>query len=608
MATTHDQALKRTHSCGQLRAAEVGGHVRLCGWVRSYRDHGGVVFIDLRDRDGVTQVVFDPTDSPERHELARSLRSEWVVSVAGKVRPRGPDRINPKLPTGEIEIVADDLVVLNKSDTVPFDPETTEKVAEETRLKYRYIDLRRPEMTRNLRLRAQICQIMHRILDERGFVEVETPNLTKSTPEGARDFLVPSRLQPGCFYALPQSPQLFKQILMVAGLDKYYQIARCFRDEDLRADRQPEFTQLDVEMSFVVEADVMEVANAVLREICAACGKPFPQEVPVLSYAQAIDQYGIDRPDMRFGLLLQDVSQIVKTSSFKVFADVVASGGVVKGLCAPGGGKFTRKDIDGYTAFVAELGAKGLAWTKVEEGGFALGSAKFFTPEVQAQLRQAFGAKAGDILMFVADKPAAANKALAALRSKLGADLGLYKSDDFAWCWVTQFPLVEWNKEENRWDAMHHPFTSPRPEDLDRLESDPGGVGARAYDIVLNGTELGGGSIRIHSPQVQQRVFGLLGISEESARVKFGFLLDALRLGAPPHGGIALGLDRVVMLMVGADSIREVVAFPKTQRGICLMTEAPGQPDPRQLQELYLRVNRPQDKKPVPGENPLSGQ
>ena len=596
MATTFNEAVKRTHSCGQLRAADVGQHVRLCGWVRSYRDHGGIVFIDLRDRDGLTQIVFDPSDDATRHALARSLRPEWVISAAGRVRPRGPERINPKLPTGEIEVIAADLVVLNKADTVPFDPEGTEKVAEETRLRYRYLDLRRPEMLGRLRTRHRICQVMRQVLDERGFVEVETPFLTKSTPEGARDFLVPSRMQPGSVYALPQSPQLFKQILMVAGLDKYYQIVRCFRDEDLRADRQPEFTQLDLELSFPTEQDVMDTANAVLRQVCQACGKSFPEPVPVLSYAEAMDKYGIDRPDMRFRVWLSDVSEIVRASEFKVFGDVIAAGGIVKALCAPGGGRFTRKEIDAYNAQVVELGAKGLAWTKVEAEGFAGGSAKFLTPDMQAQLRQRFEARAGDILFFVADKAAMANKVLAALRSRLGADLKLYEPQAFAWCWVTDFPLLEWDAEEKRWGAVHHPFTSPRPEDLDKLESDPGSVQARAYDIVLNGVELGGGSIRIHSTEVQARIFRLLGISDESARMKFGFLLDALRFGAPPHGGIALGLDRVVMMMTGGESLRDVIAFPKTSRGQCLMSEAPSAPDPRQLAECFIKFHLPPKK------------
>ncbi len=596
MATTSDEALKRTHSCGQLRASDIGGEVRLCGWVRSYRDHGGIVFVDLRDRDGITQIVFDPTDSAERHELARQLRAEWVISVGGKVRPRGADRVNPKLPTGEVEVIATDLVVLNKADTVPFDPETAKDVAEETRLKYRYIDMRRPEMTRNLVVRSKIAQAMRRVLDARGFLEVETPFMTRFTPGGARNFLVPSRQHPGTFYALPESPQLFKQILMIGGLDKYYQIARCFRDEDLRADRQMDFTQLDVEMAFVTEQNIMEMTNEVMREVCTAAGKSFPDQPLIMPYKQATDEYGIDRPDLRFEMKLRDVSEIAKASTFKVMTDTLAKGGVVKGLAAPGGAKFTRKEIDAYIAYAGDFGAKGLAWTKLENGQFAGGSAKFFDAAGQAALRERLGANDGDILFMVADEVDAANKALAALRCKLGADLKLYSPDAMAFCWVTEFPLLEFSQQEQTWVSKHHPFTSPRPEDLDKLETDPGAVLARAYDIVLNGVELGGGSIRIHSPEVQARIFKRLGISDEEAKEKFSFLLDALRFGAPPHGGIALGLDRIVMMMVGAESLREVIAFPKTARGICPLTEAPGTVSARQLRELHIAITAKPEK------------
>ncbi len=593
MAGSIDEALRRTHNCGELRASDVGTHVRLCGWVRSYRDHGGIVFIDLRDREGITQIVYDPSDDADRHALARSLRSEWVISAGGRVRPRGDDRVNPKLPTGEVEVLGDDLVVLSRADPVPIDPDATEPVAEETRLRYRYIDLRRPEMAARLRLRHEVCRAMRRVLDERGFTEVETPFLTKSTPEGARDFLVPSRLQPGSFYALPQSPQLFKQVLMVAGLEKYYQIVRCFRDEDVRADRQPEFSQLDVEMSFATEADVMEMTDAVMREICRVAGRPFPEKVPVLTYAEAMERYGTDAPDMRFGLLLHDVSEIVRTCEFRVFSDTVAAGGIVKALCVTGGAKFSRKEIDDYGARAAEFGARGLAWCKVESGGFAGGTAKFLDETARAALRETTGAAPGDLLLFVADQAPAANKVLAALRRKLGEDLKLCDPDAFAWCWVTEFPLLGWNQDEQRWDSLHHPFTSPRPEDLEKLESEPGRVVSRAYDIVLNGTELAGGSIRIHSPDVQRRVFRLLGISDDQARLRFGFFLEALRYGAPPHGGIAFGLDRVVMMMAGAESIRDVIAFPKTQRGVCLLTGAPAEADERQLRELHIRSTAP---------------
>ncbi len=593
-----DDVLKRTHYCGQLRAGDVGKSVRLCGWVRSYRDHGGVVFIDLRDRDGVTQVVFDLPDASNAeakamYEVARALRNEWVIAVGGEVRPRGEGRVNPKLPTGEVEVVCTSLTVLNRSDTVPFSPDEYANVSEDTRLKYRYIDIRRPEMTRALMLRASIARVMRDVLNADGFIEVETPFLTKSTPEGARDFLVPSRMQQGEFYALPQSPQLFKQILMVSGMDKYYQIVRCFRDEDLRADRQPEFTQLDLEMSFCSEKDVMDVTNKVMAEICRVSGKTFPSQIPVVTWHEAVESYGIDRPDMRFGLLLKNVSDLVATCEFNVFKTALASGGIVKAICVPGGAKFTRKEIDGYTEYIAGFGAKGLAWFKLENGQPAGGIAKFLTSELLKNLCERFGGKDGDIFMFVADKAAGANKALAALRVKLGKDLRLYSDDAFAWCWVVDFPMFEYSEEEKRFMAMHHPFTSPQPGDLEKLESDPGNVRARAYDIVCNGLELGGGSIRIHNPGVQSQVFKALGIGAEEAQVKFGFLLDALRFGAPPHGGLALGLDRIVMIMAGGQSLRDVIAFPKTQRGTCPLTNAPSVVDDRQLAELDLKVIAP---------------
>lgn len=601
MAKIPQEILKRSHTCGQLRESDIDSQVRLCGWVRSYRDHGGVVFIDLRDRDGVTQVVFDlpeegNTAAEEMYKQARSLRNEWVISVSGIVRHRGEERINPKLPTGQVEVVGTQLTVLNRSDTVPFSPDEYTSVAEETRLRYRYIDLRRQEMTRSIRLRHEITKAMRSALDAQGFVEVETPFLTKSTPEGARDFLVPSRMNQGDFYALPQSPQLFKQILMVGGLDKYYQVVRCFRDEDLRADRQPEFTQLDLEMSFVREQDVMDVTSNVLRDVCKVAGRPFPDEVPVMTYDDAVAKYGIDRPDLRFELLLHDVADIVKDSEFKVFADVLASGGMVKAICPPQGGKFTRKEIDQYISYACDFGAKGLAWCKVEADGFTGGTAKFLTPDMQAQLRERLGANDGDIIFFSADKPNTVNKVLAALRCKLGEDLKLYDPDDYKWVWITEFPLVEWNEDEKRWDALHHPFTMPNLDDISKLQEDPGSVKALAYDVVCNGLEMGGGSVRIHNMEIQKQVFALLGIGEEEAQEKFGFLLDALRFGAPPHGGLALGLDRIVMEMVQAPSLRDVIAFPKTQRGTCPLTGAPSIVDDAQLAELDLKVIVP----PVP--------
>jgi len=602
METFSDEVLKRTHTCGQLRADDVGGQVRLCGWVQSYRDHGGVVFIDLRDRDGITQVVFDlpgagaGASAAQMYKLGRSLRNEWVISTSGKVRPRGPDRENPKLPTGRIEVLADSLTLLSRSEAVPFEPDEFAEVSEEVRLRNRFIDLRRAELTRALRLRHQICRTMRGVLDEAGFVEVETPFLTKSTPEGARDFLVPARVQQGMFYALPQSPQLFKQILMIGGLDRYYQIVRCFRDEDLRADRQPEFTQLDLEMSFVSESDVMEITNRVLRAVCELADKPFPQNVPVMTYDEAIDKYGIDRPDTRFEMHLHDVGGIVAGTQFKVFSDALAAGGLVKCLCVAGGARFTRKEIDGYSAYAADFGAKGLAWTKLGADGFAGGVAKFLAGPIQAALREACGAVNGDLLLFSADESATVNKVLAALRVKLGADLQLYDEKAFEWCWVVDFPLVEFDSEAQRWQSLHHPFTSPRAEDLDKLADDPGAARSRAYDIVCNGTELGGGSIRIHDPDLQRRVFALLGIGEAEAHEKFDFLLTALRYGAPPHGGIALGLDRIVMGLIGAGSLRDVIAFPKTQRGTCPLTGAPAEVDQRQLAELDLKIIAPPPK------------
>jgi len=598
MDTLSDEVLKRTHTCGQLRLTDNETHVRLCGWVRSCRDHGGVVFIDLRDRDGITQVVFNiPAEGDEpgkgRYELARSLRNEWVISASGTVRPRGPQRENPKLPTGQIEVLGDSLTVLNRSDTVPFSPDEYAAVAEETRLRYRYIDLRRTEMARNLMLRHRICKTVRDVLDATGFIEVETPFLTKSTPEGARDFLVPSRTHQAAFYALPQSPQLFKQILMAGGLDRYYQIVRCFRDEDLRADRQPEFTQLDLEMSFAVEADVMGITNEVLRAVCELGGRAFPDQVPVLSYDDAVGRFGTDRPDLRFGMELADVGDLARRTEFGVFTGALADGGIVKVLCVPGGGQMTRKETDALADWAKGLGAKGLAVTKVAAGGkLQTGIAKFIAP-VAGELIELAGAAEGDLLCFGADKAALVHRVLGELRCKMARERGMIDTDEFKWVWIVDFPLVEWNADENRWDSLHHPFTSPRADDADRLLDEPASVRARAYDIVCNGVELGGGSVRIHQPEIQKKVFDLLGIAPPEAAEKFGFLLDALRLGAPPHAGIALGLDRIVMMMVGAASLRDVIAFPKTQRGTCLLTGAPAEVDAGQLAELDLKIIAP---------------
>ncbi|MCD6303481.1 MAG: aspartate--tRNA ligase, partial [Planctomycetes bacterium] len=599
METFSDEVLRRTHTCGELREQDIGKQVRLCGWVRSYRDHGGVLFIDLRDRDGVTQVVYDLPDDPSDpqqqalYDLAQSLRNEWVISVGGVVRHRGSERENPKLPTGKIEVLGESLAVLNRSEPVPFSPDEYTDVSEETRLKYRYVDIRRPELTRALRLRHGICRAMRSVLDEEGFVEVETPFLTRSTPEGARDFLVPARLQQGRFYALPQSPQLFKQILMIGGLDRYYQIVRCFRDEDLRADRQPEFTQLDVEMSFVTEADVMAVTNRVMRAVCRLAGKDFPDEVPVMDYTEAMSRFGSDRPDLRFGMELVDISELAGRTEFGVFRGALDGGGVVKCIRVPGGADMPRSMTDGLAQWVKTFGAKGLAVTKVAAGGaFETGIAKFLAP-IAEPLISAAGAEEGDLLCFGADTPQIVHRTLGELRCHLARQRGMIPPDSFQWLWVVNFPLVEWDQQQGRWQSLHHPFTSPRPEDIEKLADDPAAVRSRAYDLVCNGVELGGGSIRIHDIELQKRIFALLGISEAEAHEKFDFLLDALRYGAPPHGGIALGLDRIVMMMVGGRSLRDVIAFPKTQRGTCPLTGAPAGVDEAQLAELDLKVIAP---------------
>ena len=592
--------LKRTHNCGQLRKSDSGADVVISGWVNSYRDHGSLVFIDLRDRYGLVQLVFDPEKDPETHKIARDLRCEWVIAASGQVRPRSEGMENPKLATGEIEVVINKIEILNTAKTPPFEIDNAEKVNEELRLTSRYIDLRRPEMQERMRVRHRVTKIVRDYYDEQGFWEIETPMLGKSTPEGARDFLVPSRLYQGSFYALPQSPQLFKQILMVAGTDRYFQIVRCFRDEDPRADRQAEFTQIDLEMSFVDCEDVMTLNEKMVARIFKdILDVDVPLPVRRMTYKEAVDDYGIDRPDLRFDMKLQEITDIAKDSTFKVFTSTVEKGGVVKGLCAPGAGTYSRRDIEKtLTDFVGDYGAKGLAWFKVnnkEDGsGLELASniAKFFTPEQQAEIINRFGANDGDLLLFVADKIEAANKALAPLRVKLGKDLKLFKEGSYEFVWVIDFPLFEWNEDSGRFDSLHHPFTAPIPEDLDKLETDPGNILSQAYDLVCNGSEVGGGSIRIHQPQTQAKVFDLLKISKEQANDRFGFFLKALEYGAPPHGGIAFGLDRLVMLLTDTDNIRDVIAFPKTQRGQCLLTDAPSEVDQSQLDELNLRMQK----------------
>ncbi|MCE5187053.1 MAG: aspartate--tRNA ligase [Planctomycetaceae bacterium] len=591
--------LKRTHYCGQLGLSNEGQQVIVSGWVNSYRDHGNLVFIDLRDRTGLVQIVFDPEKYPQAHKDSRTLRCEWVITVQGSVRPRGAGLENPKLATGKIEVLCGELIILNMAKTPPFEIDAANQVGEEVRLQYRYIDLRRSVMQEKLAVRHRVAKITRDYFDENGFWEIETPMLGKSTPEGARDFLVPSRLVRGAFYALPQSPQLFKQILMVSGTDRYFQIVRCFRDEDPRADRQAEFTQIDVEMSFVDSEDVMQMNEGLIRRIFKeVMNVDMPNPVPRMTYPQAMDEYGIDRPDMRFEMKLRNISDIAEKSTFQVFTSTVQKGGVVKGLCAPGGAKYSRSDIEKtLTAFVSDLGAKGLAWMKVEkdESGKVLPKSsisKFFTEEQLKELMKRFDAHEGDLMLFVADKENIANKALAPLRVKLGKELGLVKPGDFKFVWVTDFPLFEWNEDEKRYDSLHHPFTSPVEEDLWKLESDPAHIRSQAYDLVVNGSEIGGGSVRIHNPTVQAKVFDLLNISRQQAQSRFGFFLKALEYGAPPHGGIAFGLDRLTMLLTGTENIRDVIAFPKTQRGQCLMTEAPSDVDQSQLDELNLRVQK----------------
>jgi aspartyl-tRNA synthetase len=586
--------LYRTHTCGELRLEHVGQRVTLAGWVDTYRDHSGVLFVDLRDRYGKTQVVFSPEAGPELMAVAKTLRPEFVVAVSGTVSRRPEGTENPKLATGEIEVRADEVRILNRSLTPPFYPSSRELPGEEVRLKYRYIDLRRPEMQRTLILRHRMIKIMRDYFDELGFIEVETPMLGKSTPEGARDYLVPSRIQPGCFYALPQSPQLYKQILMVAGFDRYVQIARCFRDEDLRADRQPEFTQLDLEMSFVEANDVMTVIDGLMARLARELlGIELSLPLPRMSYDEAMERFGHDAPDLRFGMQLVDITELAEATGAEVFRAAVAAGGRVRAMNAPGATSvLTRKNLEELEEFVVhDFGVKGLAWVKVEPELQLVGpAARFFDGDVRSKFLHHMEAKPGDIVFVVADRKDVAGKALYALRRRLGAELKLYDPQQLHCSWVVEFPMFEFDEEEGRWVAMHHPFTSPRPQDIPLLDTDPGACRAQAYDLVINGYEAGGGTIRIHDQELQAKVFRLLGMDAATARERFGFLLDALQYGAPPHGGIALGVDRLVMLFAGLDNIRDCIAFPKTQRAVDLMTGAPSPVDPKQLRELGIRI------------------
>jgi len=586
--------MNRTHNNGELRASHVGSTVTLAGWVQNYRDHGEhLIFIDLRDRWGVTQVTFDPDICGETvHSLADKLRHEWVVEVTGEVRSRG-GQINAKLPTGEIEVFATALVVLNKAETPPFEISEHVKVNEELRLQYRYLDLRRPAVQKQIVARHRVSKSVRDYFDDQGFLDIETPILGKSTPEGARDYLVPSRIYPGSFYALPQSPQLFKQLLMVAGYDRYMQIAKCFRDEDLRADRQPEFTQIDVEMSFIGMKDIMAVAEGCVRKVWKdLLGLEIPAQIPHMDFATAMTRYGSDKPDLRYGLEIQDVTEWAKTCGFVVFQGPATSGGVVRLINAKGAAdKITRNDLDKLTDYVRKLGAKGLAWIKIQNGEWNGPAAKNISPEVRAALAAQVDAADGDLLFFGADRKKGVENVLGALRVKLGTEiLKLARKGQWEFLWVHSAPMFEWDDETNRFYSVHHPFTAPYAEELDKIESDPGNVRSQSYDLVLNGVEMGGGSIRIHSPEVQERVFRALGIGEEEAKAKFGFLLDALKFGAPPHGGLAFGLDRMVMLLLEIDSIRDIIAFPKTASAADLMTDAPSQVSAEQLKELSIRT------------------
>lgn len=589
--------LRRTHPCGELKAEDTGKEITVAGWVNRRRDHGGLIFVDLRDRSGILQVVFDPITSADIFSDAESLRSEFVIAVKGTLVRRGEGNENPNLPTGEVEMRAAKLEILNKAKTPPFSICDDIDVDENIRLRYRYLDLRRTDMQKNLIMRHKVTKVVRDYLDKNGFLEIETPILGKSTPEGARDYLVPSRVNAGKFYALPQSPQQFKQLLMVAGMERYFQIARCFRDEDLRADRQPEFTQIDIETSFLCRDELLEMMEVMIADIYEGIKGRRPQ-VPFkrMGFDEAMSRYGSDKPDLRFGLCLEDISDIVAGCGFKVFADVIAAGGVIKGFNAKKCGDLSRKEIDELTAYISELGAKGLAFMYVTEEGIRSPIAKFFTQEEIASVFKRMDAQVGDLLLFVADKKANAENILGYLRLEIARRKKLTEGTEDSFHWVVDFPLFEYDEENKRFKAMHHPFTSPVPEDLDKFESDPGAMRAQAYDLVMNGTELGGGSMRIFQKEVQERMFRAIGLSDEQVKVQFGFLLEAFEYGTPPHGGIAFGLDRMIMLLTGSESIRDVIAFPKTQSATDLMTQAPSDVEAKQMAELHIKSVMPVKK------------